>query len=93
MGLRIPAVDELIDVVMAAKTRDELDVATRALDRVLRCRTVLGAAVVQERPYRSPITTCTSHPETCRPMRWAKRRFWWYDADKAAKLKAAGALK
>jgi microcin C transport system substrate-binding protein len=36
MGLKSPAVDRLIDVVLAATTRDDLTHATRALDRVLR---------------------------------------------------------
>ncbi len=36
MGLKDPAVDKLIDVVLAAKTEEELKPAVRALDRVLR---------------------------------------------------------
>jgi microcin C transport system substrate-binding protein len=35
MGLKDPAVDALVDTVIAAKTRDELVTATRALDRAL----------------------------------------------------------
>ena len=31
MGLKSPAVDRLIDVVLATKTRDELTIATKAL--------------------------------------------------------------
>lgn len=35
MGLKDPAIDALVDKVIAAKSRDELVIATRALDRAL----------------------------------------------------------
>jgi microcin C transport system substrate-binding protein len=35
-GLADPVIDELLEVVIRAETRDEMEVATRALDRVLR---------------------------------------------------------
>ena len=35
MGLKDSAIDTLVDTVIAAKTRDELVTATRALDRAL----------------------------------------------------------
>ena len=35
-GIADPAVDQLIDKIIAAKTREELTIAARALDRVLR---------------------------------------------------------
>ncbi len=46
-GIADPVVDALIEQVIAAKTRDDLQVAVRALDRVLRARQNLGAELVQ----------------------------------------------
>ncbi len=38
IGLSDPAVDRLIEVVIAAETREEMTAAVRALDRVLRAK-------------------------------------------------------
>ena len=92
MGLKSPAVDRLIDVVLAAKTKDELTVATKALDRVLRPN-ASGCRNGTRTSTPSPITTCSNIPRTCRPMRWASWISGGTTPDKAAALKAAGALK
>ena len=34
-----------------------------------------------------------AHPETLPPYSLGELDFWWYDADKAAKLKEAGAIR
>ena len=92
MGLKSPAVDKLIDVVMAAKTKDTLTVATKALDRVLRAEDFW---VPQW--YKNVNTVAYydiyDHPANLPPYALGEMDFWWFDAAKAEKLKAAGVLK
>jgi microcin C transport system substrate-binding protein len=89
-GIADPAVDALIEKALAAKSRDELTTAARALDRVLRA----GHYWVPHW-YKASNNVAYwdkfSRPET-------KPRFdrgildtWWYDAAKAAKLTTAHA--
>lgn len=92
MGLKSPAVDALIEQVIAATTRAEMEGRTRALDRVLRAERFW---VPQW--YKAHHTVAYydqyGHPETLPPFARGELDFWWYDADKAAALKAAGALR
>jgi len=92
MGLKSPAVDKLIDVVLAAQSQEELTVATKALDRVLR----------QERFWVPQWFKAThtvayydmfEHPETLPPYALGELSFWWYNPEKAEALKASGALR
>ena len=90
-GIANPAVDRLLDVVMEAKTRAELDVATRALDRVLR-----SIRFWVPEWYKSSYTVAYfdifGRPEIPATYALGEMSLWWYDADKAARLKAAGVL-
>jgi len=92
MGLANPAIDKLIALVEAATTREEMTVRVHALDRALRA---LRFWVPQW--YKSTHTVAYwdqyAHPETLPPYALGELDFWWFDADKAAKLKAAGALR
>jgi microcin C transport system substrate-binding protein len=88
-GIADPAIDALIDIIIAAKTREDLVTACRALDRVFRAGR-----------YWIPHWYKASH----RIAYWdvfgfpaAKPRYfrgipetWWYDADKATKLNRKG---
>ncbi|MCU9850192.1 extracellular solute-binding protein [Defluviimonas sp. WL0024] len=91
MRLKNPAIDRLIGHVIAAKTLDELKTSVHALDRALR-------AVGFDIPlWYNPVTWVAyydiyGHPENLPPLQVGELDFWWYDADKAAELKAAGAL-
>ena len=59
-GIADPAVDALIERDrLGAKTRAELNVACRALDRVLARGPLLGADVVSRPPTGSPTGTCS----------------------------------
>jgi microcin C transport system substrate-binding protein len=91
MGLKSPAVDALAQVVKAAKTKDELIVATKALDRVL-----LAEKFWVPQWYKNVYTLAYydiyAHPDPLPPYALGELAYWWYDADKAAKLKAAGVL-
>jgi len=92
MGLQDPAVDALIDVIVAAKTKDELRNGVRALDRVLRAelfwvpqwfKDVYTVAYYDQYEYPDPL------PETA----LGNLDFWWFNQDKHEALVAAGALK
>ena len=86
-GISHPAIDALIVKAMEAKSREELNSATRALDRVLRA----GHYWV---PHWFKAAHHVAHwDKFSRPA--VKPRYergiihtWWYDAEKAAKLKS-----
>jgi microcin C transport system substrate-binding protein len=92
MGLKSPAVDALIEVVMAAKTKDELTVATKALDRVLR-RELFWVPQWYKNTHTIAYYDIFGHPETVPPYALGELSLWWYDADKADALKAKGVLR
>jgi microcin C transport system substrate-binding protein len=84
-GVSDPAVDALIERIIAAKSRDELNTAARALDRVLRA----GHYWVPH--WYKPAFNVAYWDKFSRPA--VKPRFdrgildtWWYDEAKAAKL-------
>jgi microcin C transport system substrate-binding protein len=89
-GITDPAVDALVERVIAAKNREELETAARALDRVLRA----GHYWVPH--WYKASNSIAYWDKFSRPE--AKPRFdrgildtWWYDGAKAAKLTAAAA--
>lgn len=86
-GIKDPVIDALIEKVIAAKTRDDLVVATRAIDRVLRARHYwvphwFKAAhhVIHWDKFARPAVK----PKYARGI----TDTWWYDEARAAKLKA-----
>ena len=92
MGLANPGVDLLVERVIAATTRDEMELTTRALDRALRS---LQFWVPQyySANWNVAYWNQYEHPEAMPPYALGELDFWWFDADKAAKLKEAGALR
>ncbi len=91
MGLADPAIDALIEQVERAKTRAGLDTAVKALDRALRS---LHIWVPQWHNsfHNIAYLDVFSRPENLPPFSVGEMDFWWYDEEKAARLKAAGAL-
>jgi microcin C transport system substrate-binding protein len=86
-GISDLAVDALIERVIAAKSREELTTASRALDRVLRA----GHYWVPH--WYKPANNIAywdrfSRPETKPRYDRGVLDTWWYDKDKAAKLEA-----
>ena len=71
---------------------DELTTRVHALDRVLR-----GLHFWVPQWFKGKHTVAYwdmyAHPETLPPYSLGELDFWWYDADKAAKLKEAGAIR
>ena len=77
---------------MAAKSNDELTNATRALDRVLRAERFWVPQWFKA-THTVAYYDMYEHPETLPPYALGELDFWWFNADKAAALKAAGALR
>jgi microcin C transport system substrate-binding protein len=84
-GIAHPAIDALMDKIIAAKSREELRTACHAIDRVLRA----GHYWVPE--WFKPVHTIAAWDKYSGPAVQAKYDngildTWWYDKDKAAKL-------
>ena len=84
-GVASPAIDALIDKVVSAKSRAELDIAGRALDRVLR------AEHFWVPNWHKPSNWIAHWDVFGRPA--IKPKYdrgiidtWWYEADKASKI-------
>ena len=90
MRLRDPAVDALIGDVIAAKTVDSLTTSVHALDRALRAK-AFDIPLWYNPDNWVAYYDFYRHPDTLPPLQVGQLDFWWYDADKAAELKAAGA--
>ncbi|KWV44738.1 hypothetical protein AS156_01790 [Bradyrhizobium macuxiense] len=87
VGIKNPAIDKLIERVIFATDRDDLVAATKALDRVL----LWNHYVVPQWNY--PKVRTARWDRFGRPDQMPKYGLsgfpliWWYDADKAAKVK------
>lgn len=92
MGLKSKAVDRLIDGVLAATTKDALTVATKALDRVLRAERFWVPQWFKNK-FTVAYFDMYEHPANPPPYALGELDFWWYNPEKAAALKAAGALR
>jgi len=88
-GIANPAVDALVEKIIAAETRADLTTACRAIDRVFRA----GHYWIPQwyaQTHRLAYWDQFSHPDT--QPRYAgvgARENWWYDAAKAAKFEQA----
>ena len=91
MGLKSPAVDRMIAVQMAAKTKADLIVATRATDRVLLTERFWVPQWFKD-VHTVAYYDMYEHPETLPPYALGEMAFWWYNPEKAEKLQAAGAF-
>jgi microcin C transport system substrate-binding protein len=85
-GIRDPVVDGLIERAMAAQSRAELVTAVRAMDRVLRAGHYWVSQwykAVHNIVYWNKFSRPKVQPKYERGI----EDTWWYDAEKAAKLK------
>ncbi|MGO4915246.1 extracellular solute-binding protein [Pseudogemmobacter sp. W21_MBD1_M6] len=92
MGLKSPAVDKLIEIVLAAKTQEELTTSVRALDRVLRAEKFWVPQWFKN-THTVAYLDVFDHPDPLPPYALGNLDFWWYNPEKAEALKAAGAIK
>ncbi|MCV2867641.1 extracellular solute-binding protein [Defluviimonas sp. WL0002] len=91
MGLGDPAVDALIEKVITAQSKEEMHVAVKALDRVLRAIRFWVPQWFKD-SHTVAYYDMYEHPDPLPPYALGELSFWWYNADKAAALRAAGAL-
>ncbi len=91
MGLKSPAVDKLADIAGKATTKAEMIVDAKALDRVLLAERFWVPQWYKDK-YTLAYYDIYGHPDKLPPYALGEQSLWWYDADKAAKLKAAGVL-
>ena len=88
-GIADPAIDALIEKVIAAESRPDLLIACRALDRVFRARRYWI-------PHWNKGTHWLAYWDVygrppVKPRYWrGVLETWWYDQEKAAKLERAG---
>ena len=92
MGYADPAVDRLLDVAEAANSKAELTTAIRVLDRVLRSQFIIVPRYYKRDNWVA-YYNMYERPETLPPYALGEMSIWWYNAEKAAALKAKGALK
>jgi len=92
MGLKNPAIDALIDVVLAANSREELRHSVRALDRALRAER-FWVPQWYKNTHWVAYYDMYEHPEELPPFALGNLDFWWFNAEKAAALRAAGAIR
>jgi microcin C transport system substrate-binding protein len=88
-GIADPAVDALIEKIISAKSRDELNVACRALDRVLRSIRSWVPAWHKGSHTLAYWNAFGHPPEKPRYARGAPE-VWWWDEERAAKAGVAG---
>jgi microcin C transport system substrate-binding protein len=84
-GIADPVIDALIDTIIAAKTREELTIACRALDRVIRA----GRYWVPHwylASHRIAYWDVFGHPKGKPRYSRGIPETWWSDSDKAGKL-------
>ncbi len=91
-GLASPLVDAIIDASLAAQTSEEEAAALMALDRALRYEFIMIPVWYRDSHWVA-YYDMYEHPETLPPYALGRLDFWWYNAEKEQKLRAAGVLR
>lgn len=91
-GISSPAIDALIEVIRNAESLEELHVATRALDRVLRAEKYLVPQWYKD-VHTFAYFNFYRHPEEIAPFDSGYLDYWWVDREQYDALKASGAIK
>ena len=93
-GYTTPAIDALGQDILEAETYDDMAAAVRAADRIMRYDYFVVPAWYGS-DYWVAHYDMFEHPPADQfpPLALGYLDFWWYNADKAAELKAAGAIK
>jgi ABC-type oligopeptide transport system substrate-binding subunit len=91
-GLASPLVDAIIDRSLNAANREEEEASLMALDRALRYEFIM-IPVWYNPSHWVAYYDQYEHPEQIPPYSLGQLDFWWYNEDKAAELRAAGALR
>ena len=91
-GLASPMVDAIIQASLQAQSTEEEQASLRALDRALRYEFFM-IPVWYNDSYWVAYYDQYEYPDPLPPYALGQLDFWWFNADKAAALKAAGALR
>ncbi|MCY4288150.1 MAG: extracellular solute-binding protein [Aestuariivita sp.] len=91
-GLASPLVDAVIQTSLDATNPDQEHTALRALDRVLRYEFFIIPVWYKDSHWVA-YYDFFEYPEPLPPYALGHLDFWWYNADKAATLKASGDLR
>lgn len=92
MGLKSEAVDALIEHVVNADNKADLATSVKALDRTLRAH-YFWVPQWFNNTYRVAYWNMYEHPAELPPFALGNLDFWWFNAEKAADLKAKGVLR
>jgi microcin C transport system substrate-binding protein len=84
-GIASPAIDAMLDRIADAKSRADLDVACRALDRLLRAGRY-WVPMWYGAQHRLAVWDVFGRPDPLPPYDVGAPEVWWYDADKARKI-------
>lgn len=91
-GLENPAIDALVERVIASQSREALNLNTRALDRALRALHIWVPQWYKDVHTVAYWDVYSYPPAELSPYALGSVAWWWWDAEKAAKLEAEGAL-
>lgn len=91
-GLRSPLVDRIIDEALMAPDPESRDVALIALDRALRWERIMIPLWYSANNWYA-YWDLYGHPEELPTFADGPLDFWWYDAERADRLRAAGAIR
>ncbi len=91
-GVASPMVDAIIEASLNAETREEENAAMMALDRALRHEFIM-IPVWYKQNHWTAYYDQYEHPEGQPPYALGYLDWWWFNSEKAAALKAAGALR
>lgn len=91
-GLASPMIDAIIDSALAATTRDEENTSVMALDRALRHEMIMIPLWYKPNHWVA-FYDMYEFPDVLPPYALGQLDFWWFNEEKAAALKASGALR
>ena len=91
-GLASPLVDAIIEKSLLTTSKEDQDTSLRALDRALRYEFFM-IPVWYKADYWVAYYDQYEHPDPLPPLDLGYLDFWWFNAQKAAALRAAGALR
>ncbi|WP_299722639.1 extracellular solute-binding protein [uncultured Tateyamaria sp.] len=91
-GLASPMVDAIIDAALQAETREEETTAVMALDRALRHELIMIPLWYKPNHWVA-FYDMYEFPDVLPAYALGQLDFWWYNEEKAAALKASGALR
>ncbi|ADO42047.1 extracellular solute-binding protein [Ketogulonicigenium vulgare] len=91
-GYSSPAVDRLIEIAVDAQNYDEMSAAVRGIDRIMR-RALFVIPSWYNANFWVSYYDMFEHPEEMPPYALGQLDFWWYNAEKADGLRAAGVIR